>query len=178
MRRRDFVKKTALGAAGASTLAACGSDAAPGVATAEAAVQGPDVRWRLVTSFPPSLDILHGAAERIAELIGFLTGGRFYIRVDSAWDIVPGLEVMDAVQQGTAQAGLTGGYYYIGKSPALAFDSALPFGLNARQQTAWLLHGGGIELMKEDSSDFGLIPFAAGNTGCQMGGWFREPVKS
>jgi TRAP-type mannitol/chloroaromatic compound transport system substrate-binding protein len=178
MRRRDFVKKTALSAAGAGTLAACGSDAAPGVATAEAAVQGPEVRWRLVTSFPPSLDILHGAAERIAERIGVLTGGRFDIRVYSAGEIVPGLEVMDAVQQGTAQAGLTGGYYYIGKSPALAFDSSLPFGLNHRQQIAWLLHGGGIELMREVYSDFGIIPFVAGNTGCQMGGWFREPVNS
>ena len=178
MRRRDFVKKTALGAAGAGTLAACGAESSPGVATAEAAVQGPEVRWRLVTSFPPSLDILHGAAERIAERIGALTGGRFNIRVYSAGEIVPGLEVMDAVQQGTAQAGLTGGYYYIGKNPALAFDSSLPFGLNHRQQIAWLLHGGGIELMREVYSDFGIIPFVAGNTGCQMGGWFREPVNS
>ena len=178
MRRREFVKKTALGAAGAGTLAACGAESTAGVATAEAAVQGPEVQWRLVTSFPPSLDILHGAAERISERISGLTNGRFSIRVYAAGEIVPGLQVMDAVQQGTAQAGLTGGYYYIGKSPALAFDSSLPFGLNARQQTAWLLHGGGIELMQEVYSDFGIIPFAAGNTGCQMGGWFREPVET
>lgn len=177
MRRREFVKKATLGA-GAGALAACGSEGGTAVATAEAAVQGPEVSWRCATSFPPSLDILHGAAERIAERLSQLTGGRFTMRVYSAGELVPALQVMDAVQQGTVQAGLTGGYYYIGKSPALAFDSTLPFGLTARQQTAWLLHGGGLELLEEVYADFGIVPFPAGNTGTQMGGWFREPVNS
>ncbi|UCC26234.1 MAG: TRAP transporter substrate-binding protein DctP [Gemmatimonadales bacterium] len=178
MRRRDFVRKAALGTAGAGVVSACGGDAGTVVATAEAAVQGPEVSWRLATSFPPSLDILHGAAERISERISTLTGGRFRIRVYAAGEIVPPLQVMDAVQQGTVQAGLTGGYYYIGKSPALAFDSTLPFGLNARQQSAWLLHGGGLELLESVYADFGIVPIPAGNTGTQMGGWFREPVNS
>jgi len=177
MQRREFVRKAALGV-GAGTVAACGGESGTTVATAEAAVQGPEVSWRLATSFPPSLDILHGAAERIAERVSVLTGGRFTMRVYSAGELVPALQVMDAVQQGTVQAGLTGGYYYIGKSPALAFDSTLPFGLTARQQTAWLLHGGGLELLEEVYADFGIIPFPAGNTGAQMGGWFREPVNS
>lgn len=180
MRRRDFVKKATLGAAGAGIVSACGgSDSGGMVASAEAAaVQGPEVTWRLATSFPPSLDILHGAAERIAERVGELTGGRFTMRVYAANELVPALQVMDAVQQGTVQAGYTGGYYYVGKNPALAFDSTVPFGLNARQQNAWLLHGGGLELMREVYADFGIINFLAGNTGAQMGGWFRRPVGS
>ncbi len=179
MRRREFVKKATLGAAGAGALAACGDSEGGGmVASAEAAVQGPEIRWRLATSFPPSLDILHGAAERIAERVGELTDGRFQIRVYAAGELVPALQVMDAVQQGTVQAGYTGGYYYVGKNPALAFDATIPFGLNQRQQNAWLLHGGGLELLREVYADFGIVNFLAGGTGTQMGGWFREPVNS
>ncbi len=148
------------------------------MATAEAAVQGPEVSWRLATSFPPSLDILHGAAERLATRVQALTGGRFRIRVYAANELVPALQVMDAVQQGTVQAGLTGGYYYIGKSPALAFDSTVPFGFTARQQTAWLHYGGGLELLTDVYADFGIVPLPCGNTGAQMGGWFRRPVNS
>jgi TRAP-type mannitol/chloroaromatic compound transport system substrate-binding protein len=176
LQRRDFLKKAAAGAVGAGTLGACGADAVPGVASADAAVQGPEVSWRLATSFPPSLDILHGAADRVSARMAELTGGRFRIRVYAANEIVPALQVMDAVQQGTVQAGLTGGYYYIGKSPALAFDSTVPFGLTARQQNAWLHNGGGLELLSDVYSDFGIVPLPCGNTGAQMGGWFRNPI--
>ena len=181
IKRRDFIRTAAGGAAaaaGAGALTACGEGPAGGPVTAEAAVQGPEVSWRMATSFPPSLDILHGTAERLAERIEVLTGGRFQIRVYAAGEIVPALQVMDAVQQGTVQAGYTGGYYYIGKNPALAFDSTVPFGLNARQQEAWLWYGGGNELLREVYADFGIVQFPAGNTGAQMGGWFREPVGS
>jgi TRAP-type mannitol/chloroaromatic compound transport system substrate-binding protein len=176
--RREFLKKAAVGAAGVGTLAACGTEAGPGVASAEAAVQGPEVSWRLATSFPPSLDILHGAAERLSARVAALTGGRFQIRVYAANEIVPALQVMDAVQQGTVQAGFTAGYYYIGKSAALAFDSTVPFGFTARQQNAWLHFGGGLDLISEVYSDFGIVPLPCGNTGAQMGGWFRRPVGS
>ncbi|MEQ9569907.1 MAG: twin-arginine translocation signal domain-containing protein, partial [Longimicrobiales bacterium] len=176
--RREFLRKATVGAAGAGLLAGCGDGGAPGVvSTAEgAAVQGPEIQWRVATSFPPSLDILHGSAERMAARVEELTGGRFRMRVYAANEIVPALQVMDAVQQGTVQAGLTGGYYYIGKSPALAFDSTVPFGLTARQQVAWLWHGGGLELLEGVYADFGILPLPCGNTGAQMGGWFREPV--
>jgi TRAP-type mannitol/chloroaromatic compound transport system substrate-binding protein len=176
--RREFLKKAAVGAAGVGALAACGTEAGPGVASAEAAVQGPEVSWRLATSFPPSLDILHGAAERLSARVAALTGGRFQIRVYAANEIVPALQVMDAVQQGTVQAGFTAGYYYIGKSAALAFDSTVPFGFTARQQNAWLHFGGGLDLISEVYSDFGIVPLPCGNTGAQMGGWFRRPVGS
>jgi TRAP-type mannitol/chloroaromatic compound transport system substrate-binding protein len=100
------------------------------------------------------------------------------MRVFASGELVPGLQVMDAVEAGTAQAGFTAGYYYIGKHPALAFDSAVPFGFNTRQQNAWLYHGGGIELLREVHAEFGIINFPCGNTGCQMGGWFRNPLQS
>lgn len=132
----------------------------------------------MATSFPPSLDILHGGAELIAERVAALTGGRFTIRVFSAGEIVPALQVMDGVMAGTIHAGYTGDYYYIGKNQALAFGSAIPFGFTARQQIAWLNLGGGRELMDEIYFDFGLRMFPCGNTGAQFGGWFREPVNS
>jgi len=180
MKRREFLRTAGGAAAGVGVLGACGEGGAPsaGVATAEAAVQGPEIRWRLATSFPTALDILHGTADRIAERVRALTGGRFDIRVYSAGEIVPPLQVMDAVQQGSVQAGFTAGYYYTGKSLALAFDASVPFGLNMRQQNAWLWHGGGLELLRDVYADFGIVQFPAGSTGAQMGGWFREPVES
>ncbi|HKK93912.1 MAG TPA: TRAP transporter substrate-binding protein DctP [Longimicrobiales bacterium] len=178
MRRREFIGKATAGAVGVGLTGACGGETGELVSTAEAAVQGPEIQWRMATSFPVSLDILHGTAEFIAERVAALTGGRFTIRVYSGGELVPGLQVMDAVQQGTVQAGFTAGYYYVGKNPALAFDAGVPFGLTARQQMAWINYGGGLELLRDVYSDFGIIQFPAGNTGMQMGGWFREPVES
>ncbi len=175
LKRRKFIKTATLGAAGASLMGACTTDDTVQGEPALSA-SGPSVRWRLATSFPPSLDILHGGAVLIAERIRILTGGRFDIRVFAAGEIVPALQVMDGVQSGTVHAGYTGDYYYIGKSPALAFGSSVPFGLTARQQNAWLQFGGGQELMREVYHDFGIISFVCGNTGAQFGGWFREPV--
>ncbi len=176
--RRTFLKHAAAGAAGA-TLPACGSrpDGAPDGAGGRAAT-GPSINWRVVSSFPRSVDILYNGAERLAERVSAITGGRFRMRVHPPGELVPGLQVMDAVQQGTVQAGHTASYYYVGKNPALAFDSAVPFGLTARQQTAWLFHGGGVEMLREILGDFNIIHFPCGNTGVQMGGWFRRPIAS
>jgi TRAP-type mannitol/chloroaromatic compound transport system substrate-binding protein len=132
----------------------------------------------MATSFPQSLDIIHGAGSQVAEIVEELTGGRFTIRVYAAGEIVPALQVMDSVQQGTVQCGLSAGYYYIGKSPALAFDASVPFGLGTRQQISWLYHGGGLDVLNDVYGEFGLLTFPAVSTGCQMGGWFREPVTS
>lgn len=181
LKRRDFLKKAAISGAGMTVLGACGGDTgdpASGAGEGPSVITGPSVQWRLVTSFPRSLDFLHGAAEHVAERVDALTEGRFTMRVYPAGEIVPGLQVMDAVQQGTAQAGYTGGYYYIGKSPALAFDSTIPFGLSTRQNIAWMYEAGGLELLREVYADFGIIQFPCGTTGAQMGGWFREPVES
>jgi TRAP-type mannitol/chloroaromatic compound transport system substrate-binding protein len=177
MKRRDFLRSAGTGAAGAAALGACaGAEGGPGAEAGE--ISGPRVTWRMQTSFTPNLDLLHGSGTRIAERVEALTGGNFTMRVYGAGEIVPGLQVMDAVMQGTLQCGLTSGYYYIGKHPALAFDTAIPFGMTTRQTLAWLHHGGGLDLINEIYAQFGVISIPASTTGGQMGGWFRRPVDS
>jgi len=176
VRRRDFLKRAGAGAAGAAALGACGGGSSTG--GGESGIQGPQVSWRMQTSFTPNLDLLHGSGERIAERMSELTGGNFTIRVYGAGEIVPGLQVMDAVTAGTLQCGLTSGYYYIGKHPALAFDTAIPFGMTTQQTLAWLHYGGGLEMINRIYADFGILSIPASTTGGQMGGWFRQPVNS
>ncbi len=163
--RRAFLQ----GAAASATAAV----AAPAIAQS-----GPSVRWRLQSSFPKSLDTLFGAAQMFCERIDRLTSGRFQIRPFAAGEIVGGLQVLDAVQNGTIEMGHTASYYYIGRNRALAFDTAVPFGLNARQQNAWMYYGGGLELMREVMREFNVMNFPAGNTGTQMGGWFRREIRT
>jgi TRAP-type mannitol/chloroaromatic compound transport system substrate-binding protein len=175
MKRRDFARTAAV--AGAGLLAGCGEG--PGARRHAAAVHDrPRVQWRLASSFPRGLDTIFGAAEGLARRVSEATDGLFEIRVYPAGELVPGLQVMDAVQQGTAHAGHSASYYFIGKNPALAFDAAIPFGLTVRGHSAWLLHGGGLERMREVFADFNIISFPGGNTGAQMGGWFRRPIDS
>jgi TRAP-type mannitol/chloroaromatic compound transport system substrate-binding protein len=171
--RRTFLGRATLGVAGAAAITGCsGPDGAgaPAVRTRE------NVQWRLASSFPRGLDALWDGAQRLARRVEELTEGRFRIRPYAAGEIVPALQVLDAAQQGTVQVGHTAGYYYTGKNEALAFDTGVPFGLTSRQQTAWLMHGGGGDLMREVYADFNLVPFPAGNTGAQMGGWFRREI--
>lgn len=136
------------------------------------------VEWRLASSFPQSLETIYGGSDVLAERVAAMTDGAFRIRCYQAGELVPALQVMDAVQKGSAEVGQTAGYYYTGKSPALAFDTCVPFGLTSRQQSAWLMEAGGLELMRKAYADFGIINFPGGNTGAQMGGWFRKPVES
>ncbi|GGZ07746.1 TRAP transporter substrate-binding protein [Pseudoduganella plicata] len=166
MQRRSFLKNTAV-AAGAGTIAA----------PAFAQVQ-PTVNWRLASSFPKTLDTISGSAENFVKRVAQLTGGKFVIRQFAAGDIVPGLQVMDAVQAGTVEIGHTPAYYYFGKDPTFAFDCAVPFGLTSRQQTAWFDQGGGRELLREFYRGYGIVNFMGGNTGTQMGGWYRKEIKS
>jgi len=134
------------------------------------------VEWRLASSFPSSLDTMYGAAEALSEQVAAMTGGAFKIQVYEANELVPALQVMDAVQKGSPEIGQTGSYYYIGKNPALVFDTCVPFGFTPRQQNAWLNEGGGLDLIQELYSDFGILSFPGGNTGVQMGGWFRDQI--
>ena len=175
IKRRDFLKKAGAGAS-AVALGACAADSSGADGGAAGAVDGPRVNWRLTGSFPPSTDILYGAGVRLAEHISDMTGGNFNIRVFAAGEIVPPLQVMDGVMQGTVHCGVTPGYFYTGKHPALAFDTAVPFGMDSRQQIAWMYHGGGLDLLNAIYADFGLITFPVSSTGAQMGGWFREPI--
>ena len=171
--RRAFLGTAGVAAAGA--IAGCG---APDAGGGPAVITQPNVMWRVASSFPRSLEALFGSAERLAERVAALTDGRFQMRAYPAGDLVPALQVMDAAQQGTVQVGHTASYYYTGKNPALAFDTGVPFGLDSRQQDAWLYHGGGLELMQGVFSDFGLVTMPAGNTGAQMGGWFKREVNT
>ncbi len=136
----------------------------------------PAVRWRMATSWPISLDTIYGGAETISQRVSALSGGNFQIKPYAAGEIVPGLEVLDAVQAGSVECGHTASYYYKGKNPAFAFGTSVPFGLTAQQQNAWLYEAGGIEAMNEIFADFGVISFPAGNTGAQMGGWFKQKL--
>jgi TRAP-type mannitol/chloroaromatic compound transport system substrate-binding protein len=177
MKRRDFVRKAvvgAVGAAGASALGACGG----GEGSGPAVITQPQVNWRLASSFPRGLDTIYGAAEVLGQRLEAMSDGRFRVRAYPAGELVPGLQVLDAVQQGTVQVGHTAGYYYTGKNPALPFDTCIPFGMTSRQQTAWLSEGGGLELTRQLYADFNIINFLAGNTGAQMGGWFKREIGS
>ena len=138
----------------------------------------PEVRWRLTASWPKSLDTLYGACETFAKHVGEATDNKFQIQVFAAGEIVPALQVLDAVQNGTVELGHTATYYYIGKDPTWALFCAIPFGLNTRQQNAWFYDGDGMKLMNEfaKKSNVSCIPF--GNTTAQMGGWFRKEIKS
>lgn len=166
MERRSFIKKASVGAA-------VGAVSAPALAQSQ-----PTLNWRLASSFPKSLDTIYGAAETFSQRVSALTNGKFNIRIFAGGELVPALQVMDAVQAGTVEMGHTASYYYFGKDPTFAFDCAVPFGLNSRQQTAWFDQGGGKALLREFFKDYGIVNFLGGNTGCQMGGWFRKEIKT
>ena len=204
LNRRDFLKKASVAAVAGSTglLVGCSigqdqatsapeqpasssDDAAPAATSAELqeAVQDdqalPEINWQMATSWPVALDTIFGGAQAVADRVKAMTGGKFIIEPRAAGEIAPGLEVLNVVEQGAVPMGHTASYYYVGKSPAAAFGTALPFGLTSRQQDAWLYEGGGLQLMQDFyGSRFGVIQFPAGNTGVQMGGWFNKEIKS
>ena len=167
MERRSFLKKAGVGLA-------AGAVAAPAIAQQ----QQPSIQWRMTSSFPKSLDIIFGAADDIARRVSELTDGKFQIRTFAGGEIVPPLQALDAVQAGTVECCHTAPYYYVGKDPAFAFGTAVPFGLDARQQNAWRYEGGGMDAMQQLYKDSGVIGYPAGNTGTQMGGWYRKEIKS
>jgi TRAP-type mannitol/chloroaromatic compound transport system substrate-binding protein len=164
--RRKFLAQAAAGLAGAAA-------AAPAIAQAQPALQ-----WRLASSFPKSLDTVFYPAELITRRIAEITDNKFQIRVFAAGEVVPALQVLDAVQNGTVEVGHTAPYYYVGKDPAFAFGTNVPFGLNARQQNAWWYEGGGRDAMALLYKDYGVVEFNAGNTGAQMGGWYRKEIRT
>jgi len=168
MERRSFIKNTGL-----AGILAAGS--APAFAQAPAQ---PEVKWRLASSFPKSLDTIYGGAETISKRVAAVTNNKFQIQLFAAGEIVPAFGVVDAVQNGTVECCHTAPYYFFGKDPTFAFACAVPFGMSARQQNAWMYHGGGLQLMREFFKGYNIINFPAGNTGAQMGGFFRKELKS
>jgi len=168
MQRRDFIRRV-----GAGSLA-LGAGLA-GVKGVEAKAEH---QWKMVTTWPKNFPGLGVAAENLAKLIGEMSGGRISVKVYGAGELVPALEVFDAVSRGTAQMGHGSAYYWKGKSEAAQFFSTVPFGLTAQEMTAWIFYGGGLELWTELYDQFGLVPMPGGNTGVQMGGWFNKEINS
>jgi TRAP-type mannitol/chloroaromatic compound transport system substrate-binding protein len=174
MQRRQFLTNVSISAVTSATLVSCQSQNKSTVI----ANSLPEIKWRMVTSWPKSLDTISDGVQIICDRLKAMSGGKFLITPYAAGEIVPGLEVLDTVQNGTVECGHTASYYYIGKNPSLAFATGLPFGFTAQQQNSWLYHGGGLEAMQKVYSNFNIINFPAGNTGAQMGGWFKKEVKS
>lgn len=206
MKRREFLKVATVGAVGAAAVAcstpapvtqaqptaaagqptaAAQPTAAGGAATsappAATEAQAPSFNWQMATSWPVALDTIFGGAQIFAERVAALTDGKFKITPRAAGEIAgfSGTQVLDAVQQGGVEMGHTASYYYVGKSNVTAFGTALPFGFLANQQNAWLYDGGGLKLLQDFyAKKFGIIQFPAGNTGAQMGGWFRKEINT
>jgi len=136
------------------------------------------IRWRLASSFPRSLDTIFGAADTFAKKVGEMSGGKFTVSVHAAGELMPAFGVVDGVQNGTVECCHTAPYYFFGKDECFALGCAIPFGLNSRQMTAWMYDGNGLKLMREFYKNYNIVNFPAGNTGAQMGGWYRKPIKS
>jgi TRAP-type mannitol/chloroaromatic compound transport system substrate-binding protein len=166
MKRRDFIKVTGAGVAGATM-------AAPAIAQS-----APDIKWRMTCSWPKSLDTLYGGAEMMAKAVAEATDNKFQIQVFAAGEIVPGLQVIDAVQNGTVEMGHTASYYYFGKDPTFAFGTSVAFGPSQRINQGWYTLGGGKEVLNEFYKKYNVVSMLAGNTGCQMGGWFRKEINT
>ena len=178
MERRQFLKLASMGALGAAALAACTSgDADVDEAAGDESL--PELEWELATSWPPILDTIYGGAGHFADRVAAMTGGKFMITAQPGGEVVPALEILQNIQTNSIDAGHTASYYYVGLADVTAFGCALPFGLTARQQNAWLYEAGGLELMQGIYADrFNAIQFPAGNTGVQMGGWFNKEINS
>jgi TRAP-type mannitol/chloroaromatic compound transport system substrate-binding protein len=167
--RRSFLKQAGAGLA-------VGAMAVPAVAAGSSPL--PSIKWKLASSFPKSLDTLFKAIETVSQHVKTSTGGKFDIQLFAAGEIVPSAAVLDAVKDGTVEMGHSASYYYVGKDPSFAFDCAVPFGLNSRQQSAWMWSGGGMPLLRDLFKSYNIYNIPCGNTGTQMGGWFRKEIKS
>ena len=166
MERRSFVH----GAGLAGVLAA---GVAPAMVHAQASL-----RWRLASSFPKSADTIFGGADVFAKKVSDMTGGKFQITVHGPGELMPALGVVDGVQAATVEIAHTAAYYFFGKDPTFALGCAIPFGMNSRQMTAWMYEGNGMKLMRDFYKAYNIVNFPGGNTGAQMGGWFRKEIKS
>ncbi|WP_119155721.1 TRAP transporter substrate-binding protein [Caldimonas tepidiphila] len=166
MERRSFIRS-----AGLTGVLAAG--VAPAIVHAQA-----NIRWRIASSFPKSLDTIYGGAEVFARKVGDMTGGKFQITVHPGGELMPPFGVVDGVQNGTVEAAHTVPFYFFGKDPTFALGAAIPFGMNSRQMTAWMMEGNGLKLMREFYAQYNIVNFPCGNSGAQMAGWYRKEIKS
>lgn len=170
MQRRKFMKMAGLGGT-AITLPMA-------TAMAQDRADMPEINWRFVSSFPKSIDTVFNGPVEVANRVREATKGKFNIQVYAAGEIVGGLEVVDAVRNGTVEGGHTISAYFLGEDPTFAISTGVPFGMNARQQNSWMMHGGGMELLRDFFGTHNIVNFPCGNTGTQMGGWMRQEIKS
>lgn len=187
--RRRFVAGAIGAVAAGGLLAACssnddgedGSAGGTGDPDLDQALQAsdmPEIEWDMATSWPLVLDTIYGGAEFFAEQVSRMTGGRFRITPAPGGDLVPALEILQNIQTGAIPSGHTASYYYVGVDPITQISTAVPFGMTARQHISWLYEGGGLDLLQEIYRErFGVVNLPAGNTGCQMGGWFNKEIR-
>jgi TRAP-type mannitol/chloroaromatic compound transport system substrate-binding protein len=179
MKRRDFLKVAGAGvAAGAAAGPALAQSQGSTPASPAVVSSMPELRWRLTSGFPKSLDTIYGASETFAKYVSEATDGRWTVQPFAAGEIVGAFQAAEAIGAGTVEMGHTASYYYVGKDPTFALGTSLPFGMNSRQMNAWMYHGGGIDLMNEFYQKQGIYAVPGGNTGCQMGGWYRKEIKT
>ncbi len=174
MKRSSFIQHSLLGLAG---VASCSKSVEHNDNQSNALIE-PIYRWKCITTWPPNFPVLGEGANLLAKWLKELSGGRIALKVFGGGELVPALSVFDEVMNGTVEMGVGVPYYWTGKHPAIPFFATIPFGMNAQQMNAWLYCGGGLELWKEVYAKFGIIPFPAGNTGVQMGGWFNKEILS
>ena len=167
MQRRSFATRVLAGAAAAGALTA------PAIVRAQ-----PKIRWRLASSWPKNLDTIYAGADQVAKRVSAATGGAWEISVHAPGELMPAFGVLDAVQNNTVECAHTASVFFFGKDPTFAMDGQLPFGMNSRQQTAWMKDGGGLQLLREFYRDYNVVNFPCGNTGTQMGGFFRKEIKT
>jgi len=177
MKRRKFLKKLPLAAAGGAAVAAGCSPEAQMTDVPQVRIRK-TYEWKMVTTWPPHFPILGESADSMAKWIEVMSEGRLKIHVYGGGELVPAMEGFESVSQGVAEMCHGASYYWAGKSPAAQFFSAVPFGMNAQQMNAWILSGGGLKLWEEIYAPFNITPMPVGNTGFQMGGWFNREIDS
>lgn len=178
--RRNFLKKSSIvtlaAVSGATLLNSCNTVSEKAKTVNIQPTSTKKYQWRMVTTWPPKFPVLGEGLELMAQWIRDASAGRLDIKVYGAGELIPPLECFDAVRSGGAQIASGVSYYWSGKIPAAQFFAALPFGMNAQQTNAWVMNGGGLKLWEELYAEYGLVPFVGGNTGVQMGGWFRKEL--
>ncbi len=171
--RRKFIAGAATGGVGIAAAACDNTPKAPAILSAM-----PEIYWRMTSSFPPSLDTIHGSGKVFCDSVAAMTDNKFRIQLFAAGEIVGGLQAADAVTDGTVESSHTASYYYWGKDPTFALATGVPFGLNSRMQDAWMYEGGGIELMNAFYKKYNIYGLPGGNSGAQMGGWYRKEINT
>ncbi|MFL5337742.1 MAG: TRAP transporter substrate-binding protein, partial [Geminicoccaceae bacterium] len=164
--------------AGTAAVAATGAAAAASFPKPAIAQSTPELKWRLTSSFPKSLDTIYGAAEVFAKAVADMTDNKWQIQVFASGEIVPGLQAADAVTNGTVEMCHTASYYFWGKDPCFALGTDVCWAMNSRLRNSWMWQGGGMDLMNEFYKGFNIYAVPCGDTGCQMGGWYRKEIKT